>query len=258
MEDLRNLFSREKSNPGYCLVLRPFPEEFTRVWDKVGELLKRDFYWTDVKSLAGAGEIMPQVLSAIAQTDVVVVDISGGNPNVFYELGIARYAKGDKKVILVKQHDSPEYFDVSGTRYLEYEPSPEGIKKMVEELQVRIRAALEHTAWFLLAEGETHIQGPLPGQNGDYQFEVRAVSLSGGNPPPESVTLDLSVRVYPPSGGSSPDRSQVRLQNKQTSEIPNLPWCLKFEYFEFDNHRSRKARICVVPKIPGKRPRNLQ
>jgi hypothetical protein len=248
MEDWRNIFSQEKSNPGYCLVLRQFHADFDLVWDEVRRQLSPYFYWVDVKSLLGAGDIMPQVLSAIAQTDVVIADVSGGNANVFYELGIARFAKGDKKVILVKQHSSPTYFDVSSTRYLEYDPSPEGVKKMAEELRVRVRAALEHTAWFLLAQGETHIQEPLPGQNGDYQFEVRAVSLSGGNLPPQSVTIDLTVHPYPPTEGLSPIRSQARLRKKETCDIPNLPWCLKFEYFEPDDQGSWKARICVVAK----------
>jgi hypothetical protein len=247
MDDWRNIFSQEKSNPGYCLLLRPFHDEFN-FWDEVGRQMSSYFYWVDVKKLLGAGDIMPQVLSAIAQTDVVIADVSGGNANVFYELGIARFVKGDKKVILVKQNDSPTFFDVASTRYLVYERNPEGIRKMADELRVRVRAALEHTAWFLLAQGETHTQEPLPGKDGDYQFEVRAISLSGGDLPPQSITLELTVHPYPLTDASPPDRSKARLRNKETCEIPNLPWRLKFEYFELDDPSNPKARICVIGK----------
>jgi hypothetical protein len=118
---------------------------------------------------------------------------------------------------------------------------------MADELRVRINQAKEKTTWILVPEGETHTHDPLPGRNGDYQFEVRAVLLTGGDPGPEAVTIDLTVRPYPASDTSPLDHSEVRLLNKKSCAIPNLPWRLKFEYFELNDKGSRAARICVIP-----------
>jgi hypothetical protein len=40
------------------------------------------------------GSIMPQIVKDIKRATVVVADITGNNPNVFYELGIAHQIKG--------------------------------------------------------------------------------------------------------------------------------------------------------------------
>jgi hypothetical protein len=49
------------------------------------------------------GRVMPQVLRDIQRSSVVVADISGNNPNVFYELGIAHHVKGTERVVITTQ-----------------------------------------------------------------------------------------------------------------------------------------------------------
>ena len=216
---------------------------------------RRECNWKDVASLNGAGEIMEEVLLAIARTDAVIVDVTTDNPNVFYELGIARLAKGDKKVIIVKQTTNPRSiqntsnvpFDIRGDRYLEYESSPDGIQAMLPELEVRIKKALQATSWFRLAEGKTHIADALPGADGDYQFEVRAVSFVGRTLGREAVRLDVAVRPYAIPDASSAAGLSTRLFSSESCEIPNLPWRLKFERFERDDGEE-KAVICVIPE----------
>jgi hypothetical protein len=84
---------------------------------------------------------------------------------------------------------------------------------------------------------------PLPGTDGDYEFEVRAVSFTGRSLGRQSVRIELAVRPYPVSEASPSALLETRLFNKESCEIPNLPWRLKFERFEKD-----KAIICVIPE----------
>ena len=210
MTDLRKIFEDNPPNPGYCLVLRPFGDKFDRVWSSIKEVLAKPFCWEDVADLRRSGQILEQILQAIARTDVVIVDVTGDNPNVFYELGIAHAAKSEGKVIIVKQrasdrseeHSPKVPFDIAGNRYLDYEPTADGIQAMLPELETRIRNALERTSWFRVAEGRTHFSVALSGPGGAYQFEVRAVafldrSVGSGDKSVRSGSVSIEVTVRP-------------------------------------------------------------
>jgi hypothetical protein len=71
------------------------------------------------KDLETPGQITDQIWHGIRRADVVVADISGSNPNVFYELGLA-HALG-KEVIIAAQGTERPPFDVSGDRLMRYE-----------------------------------------------------------------------------------------------------------------------------------------
>jgi hypothetical protein len=69
---------------------------------------------------AAPGNIMNQVWQDIRRSDVIVADLTGQNPNVFYEMGLA-HALG-KAIIMIKQQDAhPVPFDVRNYKYKEYE-----------------------------------------------------------------------------------------------------------------------------------------
>jgi len=69
---------------------------------------------------AAPGNIMSQVWQDIRRSDVIVADLTGQNPNVFYEMGLA-HALG-KPIIMIKQKDTDAVpFDVRSYKYGEYE-----------------------------------------------------------------------------------------------------------------------------------------
>jgi len=71
------------------------------------------------KDLGTPGLITDQIWHGIRRAEVVVADISGNNPNVFYELGLA-HALG-KEVVLTAQGVERLPFDISTARLLRYE-----------------------------------------------------------------------------------------------------------------------------------------
>jgi hypothetical protein len=77
------------------------------------------------------GAITDQIWHGIRCADVVVADISGNNPNVFYELGLA-HALG-KEVLITAQDVGRPPFDVSTSRLLQYELS--ALPKFAMELR---------------------------------------------------------------------------------------------------------------------------
>ncbi|MBZ0301765.1 MAG: DUF4062 domain-containing protein [Anaerolineae bacterium] len=92
------------------------------------------------------GSIIEEVWAALNNCRLVIADITGGNDNVFYELGIAHTL--NKPAIILTQADRPESvpFDIRHLRYVVYQNTDEG--------HVRLRADLDSSLAWLLADLE--------------------------------------------------------------------------------------------------------
>ena len=62
--------------------------------------------------------ILKDIVTAIAESDVVVADLTDANPNVYYELGLAHALR--KQVVLLSQDVGTAPFDLRSYRILEY------------------------------------------------------------------------------------------------------------------------------------------
>lgn len=68
-----------------------------------------------------AGAITKEIVKNTIESDFAIVDITGQNPNVFFELGM-RYALRRNCTILLRQEGTSIPFDVSGYRCVTYNP----------------------------------------------------------------------------------------------------------------------------------------
>jgi hypothetical protein len=66
-----------------------------------------------------ATDLENTIWNALLKAGLIVADISGGNPNVFYEIGLA-HALG-KDVFILKQKEAKVPADFGGTHYYAYE-----------------------------------------------------------------------------------------------------------------------------------------
>jgi hypothetical protein len=78
------------------------------------------------------GEIITHIIENLVLADIAIADLSGRNPNVFYELGV-RHAVNDN-TILIAQSEEDVPFDLRGQRLIIYQCDFEG--------GVRLRNAL--------------------------------------------------------------------------------------------------------------------
>ena len=76
---------------------------------------------------------MNDVFSTIVQSRLVISDLTGRNPNVLYETGLAHARNCD--VILLAQSPQDIPFNLSQIRYIKYLPNEEGMAKLNEELK---------------------------------------------------------------------------------------------------------------------------
>lgn len=89
----------------------------------------------------GSNVVMEDVRTAIEKADLVIADLSGQNPNVFYEVGIAHTL--GKPVLLLAQSIDDVPFDLRHRRVLPYEYTPVGCKRLVAKLREHVLAMLK-------------------------------------------------------------------------------------------------------------------
>lgn len=115
---------RLAGSPRPAFLAIAYAPEFTSVKAAVLTAAERAGFDCKVTGdISAPGNILDQVWQGVRSSDVVVADISGSNPNVFYEIGLA-HALG-KEVILITQEDAAP-FDIQAARREKYDRSDLG------------------------------------------------------------------------------------------------------------------------------------
>jgi len=86
--------------------------------------------------------IMPGVVAQMFEADLVVADLTGDNPNVYYELGIRHCAR--KPVIHVKRTGEKIPFDLGGNKAIPVDDKHLAVMKAIEDIKARIHAIHEN------------------------------------------------------------------------------------------------------------------
>src|SRR2546430_17675107 len=104
-----------------CFSIMPFKDGFEEIDRIVGEVAAEcglEYVRGDRRHQPGS--ILPQILHDIQRAAVVVADITGNNPNVLYELGIAHQIKGPERVVIITQPSVNSPYDIHEFRQLTY------------------------------------------------------------------------------------------------------------------------------------------
>ncbi|HUI41482.1 MAG TPA: hypothetical protein VL523_05900 [Terriglobia bacterium] len=119
-----------------CFVLMPFSNAFNDVFETITSALDGlGLHCWRADQVNEPGNVVVKILEDIKQADIIIADLTGRNPNVFYETGRAHELKDPAKVILLAQTDDDVPFDLRALRYLKYNPDKKGRK----ELRSRLR-----------------------------------------------------------------------------------------------------------------------
>lgn len=84
-----------------CFVLMPFAPAFKSIWETIirATVVQHGDNCSRADDVFAPGAIVDDVLKSILKADYLVADLTGRNPNVYYELGFAHALK--KPVILI-------------------------------------------------------------------------------------------------------------------------------------------------------------
>lgn len=111
----RDIKVKEKS----AFVLMPFHPEFDESYEWIKSFfIEHGYSCTRGDAVLAESNVLSHIISEMLSSEIVVANISGRNPNVFYELGIA-HALG-KKVVLVARSKKDITFDVSSSQIAIY------------------------------------------------------------------------------------------------------------------------------------------
>lgn len=112
-----------------CFFLMPFSESFDLIYGTVKDILMESGYVCNrVDEITDSKPIISKILIEILRAQYIIVDLTGCNPNVFYELGITHTFKDSQNVLLIKQKDTVAPFDIKHLQYREY--SPQNLKQL--------------------------------------------------------------------------------------------------------------------------------
>lgn len=98
------------------------PEHFTRfksIYDFIKPVIEEHFECTRADEIAGPGNITHDIVKYLKESYVVVADLTGHNPNVYYELGIRH--SFSNRTILLSQSSEDISFDVGVQRTIIYD-----------------------------------------------------------------------------------------------------------------------------------------
>jgi hypothetical protein len=180
-----------------CFVIMPFRQPFDRHYEKIIQpaITAAGLIPLRGDKIYGTQPIIRDIWKNIRRSRIIVADVSGRNPNVNYELGLAHALGKCTVIISCKLRDIP--FDYRHLRCILYDSSTRaGAEKLFTDLTNNIRAALEE---------KTH------GDN--LMWAPDAVGIGGGISIPE-----LMARERTGPGGDLNAESEVVVHTPQPIE----------------------------------------
>ncbi|HYT42152.1 MAG TPA: hypothetical protein VEP90_07385 [Methylomirabilota bacterium] len=128
-----------------CFMMMPFRQEFEDIYREIIlDVFNVNSTW-NLKCFRGddmftTGSIMQDVWQSIRAARITIAELTGRNPNVFYELGIAHVLK--KPVILITQKIEDVPFDIRHLRCIVYQLGPRGLRGLHNDLEKTINQIL--------------------------------------------------------------------------------------------------------------------
>ena len=232
---------------GHCFVAMPFSVPFSKeVYGAISSALKDlDITCYRADEVIRGGEVIADVLRGLAEAELVIVDLTGGNPNVFYELGIAHTIRCAESVWLITQDVGDVPFDVKHYRCIEYSLGGNGLSELKNELAQMVKKEILPSRfvyrWTENKKGKTSDR--LLGEDRKlYSFSICDV-MPGRN------TAQFRLVVFRHYPGLSPEQvySEVQeaLQPGDKVPIPKIPWAIKL-----DEASPEEAVFCVCRPDP--------
>lgn len=137
-----------------CFVMMPFREPIGGYYSAIYQPAVRKAGLTAVRADAeifGTGKIIDQIWAGINNAKVLLAELTGRNPNVLYELGLAHALR--KPVVLVSSNEDDVPFDVRHVRVIYYQMAdPFWGEKLVAKVAENIVSAIKNPQEAILFE----------------------------------------------------------------------------------------------------------
>ena len=124
---------------GHVAVMMPFDQAFNTVYTAIQSACEDSrLQALRVNEIYGPNKIIDDIFKTIGQSKLVISDLTGRNPNVLYETGLAHAL--DRDVIMIVQNNQDVPFDLGHIRHVPYLSNQEGLEKLKADLRQTIQA----------------------------------------------------------------------------------------------------------------------
>lgn len=154
-------------------MIMPFQDEFFEVYEMLKRELGEVYEFTNAGDEGNQQNILHDIIEPIYKADIVIADMTGLNPNVMYELGIAHTF--NKKTIIITKDDLAKLpFDLKQYRAKDYSTHFKKFAELIEYLKTNMEGAIS---------GEVTYSNPvkdflkLSGIDNDEWFSDKAIVL---------------------------------------------------------------------------------
>ena len=235
---------------GTCFVIMPFAPAFDATFEAIRTSLCKVLGFRVIRTdeLLGGANLISEILHGLASSEIVIADLTGKNPNVYYELGLAHMAKPVEKVLLVSQDLADIPFDLRAFRHIEYVPTRRGLQSLSEGLEQSVKAicAPLHRIQLLERESRALAERLLGQDHCLYSFQVSRAILGGG-----AVKLRLQVNrtaIHRRTETTEVFNGGMGLSYGQSRVVPGTEWTVRLERGVADDSYLRVLPVGLNPQ----------
>lgn len=127
-------------------VITPFGESFLELFSEMKSWFREKYEFINAGDMDNQQNILKDIVTGISDADIVIADLTGNNPNVFYELGLAHAM--NKKVIIITQDIDELPFDIRSYRAYQYSMLFYKLPELKEELKKNLDGAIDGTVGY--------------------------------------------------------------------------------------------------------------
>lgn len=128
-------------------MIMPFEDSFFEVYEMLKREFEENFIFSHSGDINNQQNILKDIFQPIYDADIIIADLSGMNPNVLYELGVAH--SFNKKVIIITRDALDTLpFDLKQYRAKDYSTHFVKFESLLEHLRMCMMGAVDGTMEF--------------------------------------------------------------------------------------------------------------
>lgn len=135
------------SDKAKVFVIMPFSDDFKESYELLKDHFENEYDFSHAGDEDNQQNILADIIPPIFDADVVLADLTGLNPNVMYELGIA-HSLSKKTIIITRDELSKLPFDLKAYRVKDYSTHFKKFNELIQYLEKNLRGAVDGSVLF--------------------------------------------------------------------------------------------------------------
>jgi len=123
-----------------AFVMMPFRRDLDNIYGEIKQTcIELDIICHRADELGVSKFILEGIMEGICKSEILIIDLTTQNPNVFYEMGIVHSLRDKEAVIMIQQNDNNFPVDIQPWSVLQYDPR--NLFKFKNDLQERMKSS---------------------------------------------------------------------------------------------------------------------